>query len=199
MKTIQMGACAPSAIFDVPNEDSKIDRRFKPFRQVQVLGELKVPAGYSHRDALCRFAGDYRHEFAHFCETINSRNFASPSKPVYGGERFRVSIHEQQLGVSLTDLSTRLSYVETLEDSWLLGPHGIVLLYTQMKDVLPKGTLTSLDQQDALSSNLFGRSGVIPTCHGIPAICVRENTFETCLVSLEGLKRQHLIVVFQRL
>jgi hypothetical protein len=126
--------------------------------------EITVPVDYNHKTYIDTSAKKAKKEKTTYGynDNLNSKNFANASVQLEPGKTYKVKIFPTLVfSISSDDCIAFLKKQQAI----LVGGQGLMLVYDQTKDKLPKGTwTTSLDEKPTLWKDSDGKY-CLPAVH----------------------------------
>ena len=162
----------------------------RKFVLLKDLGIIKVPDDYRHSTQFGNFLRMYRKKFWRIGSDIDVANFPDPSHVLRPGDKFRVRVFGQAVGVMSTTTEERMAFLNAQGDVHI-GPQGVSLIFEQKRILLPEGSrYISFDKEECLWIDDEGRhrvpcmykslGGSIELYLGYLGDARREDTFFCC-------------------
>ena len=142
------------------------------------LGVVTVPEEHQ----LAAFRRENERFFWHYNEVITDANFRHPTRILKPGDRFRVQAFRQIVS-GVTASEERIDFCRRQEGNAFIGAQGIPLVFSQKRDLLPRGLwYSSLDQREHLWKDAHG-------CYGVPnLVALRGGDWDFDLRCFERLR-----------
>lgn len=119
------------------------------------LGIVTVPDDYDHASRLKTFRKQNRRKFYRYSDDITDKNFQNPTRVLKPGDKLRVRVFNQVVGVTSTS-EERMAFLAT-QKAVHTGAQGASLVFEQKRDQLSQSKwYASFDEPDRLWEDAVG-------------------------------------------